>query len=118
MSDFARFCNKCYVFFRDPDLFASHVEVCGVAKKTADDRQQTTTEPRKTAGGRKQAVEKEKMADSKPQTIPENGVSGTTNVDNPPASAAACFLPTAVSTEGDMPPADISPPVKTSKFKT
>jgi len=111
MSDFARFCNKCYVFFRDPDLFASHVEVCGVAKDKKD--VEAVKEPRKAANGRKQATaEKEKT------TAEENGDSSATNVENPPASAAACFLPTAVSTEGDMPPADTSPPVKTSKFKT
>ena len=47
MSDFAKFCPKCYAFFRDPDLFAKHVEVCGVAKKTADGRQQTVAEVKK-----------------------------------------------------------------------
>jgi hypothetical protein len=52
MSDFARFCPKCYTFFRDPDLYAKHVEVCGFAKdkaaggkeKTADSRRQTPAE--------------------------------------------------------------------------
>ena len=53
MSDFAKFCPKCYAFFRDPDLYAKHVEVCGVAKKdagkkTADGRPQTAAEVKKT----------------------------------------------------------------------
>ena len=36
MSDFAKFCPKCYAFFRDPDLLAKHVEVCGYVKKSAE----------------------------------------------------------------------------------
>jgi len=33
MSDYARFCPKCYAFFRDPDLYATHVATCGTAQK-------------------------------------------------------------------------------------
>ena len=138
MSEFARFCNKCYSFFRDPDLYATHVETCGVAKqttddrpqtaaekKTADGRRQTAAEPKKVAGGRKQtAAEKEKTTDSRRQTTAEeNGDSNTTNVDDSLASAADCHLPSAVSAEGGLSSAisadgDTSLPAKAPKFKT
>jgi len=42
MSDFARYCPKCYQFFRDLDLFTKHVEICGFAKETAGKRSQET----------------------------------------------------------------------------
>jgi len=120
MSDFARFCQKCYSFFRDPDLYATHVETCGVAKQTADDkspsakaaddRRQTAAKPKKATDGRKQAAaEKEQTADNRLQTTAEeNGDSNTTNVDDSLASAADCRLSSAVS----------DPPAKAPKFKT
>ena len=29
MTDFAKFCPRCYEFFRDPDKYQEHVEICG-----------------------------------------------------------------------------------------
>ena len=52
MSDFARYCPKCYQFFSDLDLFTKHVEVCGFAKKTADGRQQTAGKSSQESGVR------------------------------------------------------------------
>jgi hypothetical protein len=115
MSDFAKFCPKCYAFFRDPDLYAKHIEVCGVAKKkdaekkTADSRPQSEpdgrtaaevkkTRSRQTATAEKMSQEAEKVENS-PETAEEK-------------SAANCGLPSAVSTEGG------SSQVKSPKFKT
>ena len=104
MSDFARYCPKCYQFFRDLDLYTKHVETCGFAKKTADSRPQTAAEEKKD---RKRQTSAEAKTDGKQQTTD----SDTENVDNPPASAAA-------TAEGDTPSAVPSPHVKSPKFKT
>ena len=29
MTDFAKFCPRCYEFFSDPDEYQKHVEICG-----------------------------------------------------------------------------------------
>jgi hypothetical protein len=116
MSDFAKFCPKCYAFFRDPDLYAKHVEVCGVAKKkagkeTADGRPQsepdgrTAAEVKKTRSRQTATVETNQEAEkveNTPETVEEK-------------SAADCGLPSADSTEGGSPPV-VAP--KSSKFKT
>ena len=111
MSDFAKFCPKCYAFFSDPDLFAKHVETCGVAKKnavketagkTADRKRQTAAEKNQEQGVRSPSTE---------HTNEQNGA-GNESPDSlsPDASSAAvCNLPPAVSTEGSA---------KSPKFKT
>ena len=110
MSDFAKFCPKCYAFFRDPDLYAKHVETCGFAKKTADSRRQTAAEEKKgdkqpsAKKTEKRGQEAEKVENS-PVTVEEQ-------------SAADCGLPSVVSAEGGLPSAVASPHVKTPKFKT
>jgi len=108
MSDFAKFCPKCYAFFRDPDLFAKHVEVCGFAK----DKKNAGKEP---VDGKPQTAAEEKK-DRKRQTV-EPKSQGTEKVENnqqtaADESAADCGLPSAVATEGG------SPQVKSPKFKT
>ena len=111
MSDFAKFCPKCYAFFRDPDLYTKHIEVCGVAKKkdaekkTADGRPQTAAEVKKTRSRQTATVETNQTAEKVencPETVKEK-------------SAAICNLSSAVSTEGGSPPV-VAP--KSSKFKT
>ena len=108
MSDFARFCPKCYSFFRDPDLYAKHVEACGFAKdKTADSRRQTAAE-KKTVDRKLPSAEKKI---DKPQAKDGN----KEDVESLLASVADCRLPSADCTEGASPPA-ASP--KPPKFKT
>jgi len=114
MSDFAKFCPKCYTFFSDPDLFAKHVETCGVAKKAADGKQQAATE-KKTDRKRQLAAEKnQEQGVRSPSTEHTNEQNGAGNESpdslSPDASSAAvCNLPPAVSTEGSA---------KSPKFKT
>jgi len=100
MSDFVRYCPKCYTFFRDLDLYTKHVESCGFAKKTTG----------KTADSRRQTAA-EKKRDSKQKTTDSN----KEDVDNTLASAAVCGLPSAVPTEGGTPSAVSQ---KSPKFKT
>jgi hypothetical protein len=102
MSDFAKFCPKCYAFFSDPDLYGKHVEGCSFAKKTADSGRQTAAEKKTT--DRKRQTPAEAKKDGQQQTTDSN----KEDVENPLASAADCGLPSAVS----------SPPVKSPKFKT
>jgi len=117
MSDFAKFCPKCYAFFRDPDLYTKHVEGCGFARdrkeaaggrppsaKTTDSRRQTTGRGtadggRQTAGKRSQEAEK---VENSPATVEEQ-------------SAADYRL---LSADSDTPPTDTPPSVKPAKFKT
>ena len=103
MSDFAKFCPKCYAFFRDPDLYAKHVEVCGFAKKTAESRRQTAAEVKKD---RKRQTAGE-TADCRRQTAAD-----ASGEEIQSESAAEGGLPSADSTEGGL------PQVKPSKFKT
>jgi len=92
MSDFAKFCPKCYAFFRDPDLYAKHVEACGFARdKTADSRRQTAAEEKKVR--KRQTTEK--TADGRQQFAAD-----ASDEEIPPESAAVCGLPSAVSAEG------------------
>jgi len=35
MTDFVRFCNRCYTLFRDPVLYQQHVEACGKVQGAA-----------------------------------------------------------------------------------
>jgi len=102
MSDFAKFCPKCYAFFRDPDLYAKHVEACGFAKNRKRDteavKESKKMATKETAGGRKQA------AAEKSQEV-ENGVEqdevGSKTSDScflaPDSSPAACLPTSAVS---------------------
>jgi len=121
MSDFAKFCPKCYAFFRDPDLFAKHVETCGVAKKnavkeTADGRQQTAAEKKTTDRKRQTAAEKnQEQGVRSPSTEHTNEQNGAGNES--PDSLSPDASP-AVSAEGNEPSADVTPQVKPSKFKT
>ena len=102
MSDFAKFCPKCYAFFRDPDLYAKHVEVCGFAKKKAE----AVKEPKKTAGKKIQpSGDSGKKEDGGEQVEVENK-SSDSSLLTPDSSP----LPSAVSTEGGSP--------KSPKFKT
>ena len=120
MSDFAKYCPKCYQFFSDLDLYTRHVEACGFTKKTAEKMADSRPPSAKMADSRRQTVAEKKMADHKSQTSAETkGASkpptvdnGIENADNPLASAADCSLPSAVATEGG------SPQVKSPKFKT
>jgi hypothetical protein len=100
MSDFAKYCPKCYTFFSDLDLYTKHVEVCGFAKdkKTADSKPpsaETTDRRRQTAT--------EKKRDGKQQTAVEPEETGQqfsadTSGDEPPSeSAADCDLPSVVA---------------------
>ena len=111
MSEFIKFCPKCYTLFRDPDLYARHVAACGTAQKketgvvkepkkaagkeTADRRRQTAAEERsQNSGDRSQ-----EMDENNSQTLEEE-------------SAAVCGLQTAVSAEGGQ------PPKRSHKFKS
>ena len=109
MSDFAKFCPKCYAFFRDPDSFAKHVETCGVAKKTADGRLQTAAEKKTTDRKRQTSAEAKKSQEqggkspSTEHTDEQNGA-GNESPDSLSPNASP-----AVSTEGSA---------KSTKFKT
>ena len=109
MSDFARYCPKCYQFFRDLDLFTKHVETCGFAKKTAE---KTADSRRQTAAEDKKVRKQQAVAEAKNDGSPETADSNKEDVDNPLVSAAVCDLPSAVPAEGG------SPEVKSPKFKT
>ena len=74
MSDFAKFCPKCYTFFRDPDLFAKHVEACGFAKDKKNAGRETVAE-KKTTGKSSQEPEvriQKESASRKKQVEVEN----------------------------------------------
>jgi len=92
MSDFAKFCPKCYAFFRDPDLYTKHIEVCGVAKKkdaekkTADGRPQTAAEVKKTRSRQTATVETNQEAEkveNSPETVEEKSAAVPTEDGSP-----------------------------------
>jgi uncharacterized C2H2 Zn-finger protein len=93
MSDFARFCPKCYTFFRDPDLYARHVETCGFAK----DKKKESTAKETAVSRRQTAAKRETVAEEKRDDRPQTADGNREDVENPPASAAVCTLPSAVS---------------------
>ena len=118
MSDFAKFCPKCYAFFRDPDLHAKHVEVCGYAKNKDGE---AVNEIRKAvvkemANRRRQiALERSQEQVARSQNTENKGEqneveneSSDTCIPTPDSSPQ----PSAVATEGG------SPQVKSPKFKT
>ena len=131
MSDYAKFCPKCYAFFRDPNLFAKHIEICGFAKdrktaaeKTADGRPQTAAEKKESAAKEPKKATGKETTDRRRQTVaekkdgkPQSADGSREGVENPLASAAVSAeggLPSAVSAEGN-PTSTVSKP---AKFKT
>jgi uncharacterized C2H2 Zn-finger protein len=106
MTDFARFCPKCYAFFRDPDLYAKHVAGCGFAKDKAaaeKKRADTVKEPTKKAA-------KERSQ--------EQGVGSQNTEDNEKENGAGKETPDSCVLTPDS---SHTPPVastKTPKFKT
>jgi len=125
MSDFAKFCPKCYAFFCDPDLYARHAATCGTAQKQVAER---VKEPKKTTG--KESAEK--TADRRRQTAvkrsQEQGVRSQNTADKGEPSEAgseisdSCLLTPDSSAlpETPVPSAETEPPakVKPPKFKT
>jgi len=136
MSDFIKFCPKCYTLFRDADLYQQHVAQCGTikekeaAKKTADRKRETAESRRQTA---------EETADRRRQTAAEGGrlpmADGNNEesgsgyqkemTENSPETVqdeftAVCGQPSADFAEGDRTPDSSPPPPKTKspKFKT
>ena len=119
MSDFAKFCPKCYAFFRDPDLFAKHVETCGVAKKaagkTADSSQQTAAEKKTTDRKRQATAEKsQEQGGRSPSTEHTEEQNGAGN-ESPDSLSPDTSAP-AVSAEGGA--TESVPKAKSTKFKT
>jgi hypothetical protein len=93
MSDFARFCPKCYTLFRDPDKYVRHVVFCGTTKKKDTETVQAEKEEVKTADRRRQRKDggKEEVRNT---TAIENGAQSVAK-----ESATAYNPPTAVSTK-------------------
>ena len=125
MSDFAKFCPKCYAFFHDPDSFAKHVETCGVAKKnavketagkTADSRQRTAAEKKATDRKRQTAAEKNQEQGVRSQSTEHTNEQNGAGNESP--DSLSPDVSSAVSTEGSVPSADSAPKAKSPKFKT
>ena len=123
MSDFAKFCPKCYAFFSDPDLFAKHVEVCGFAKKTADSKQQS--EPDGRTAAEKKATDRKRQTSAEAKKSQEQGVRSPSTESKDEQNGAGNESPDPLShdastvySKGGTPPADSAPQAKPSKFKT
>ena len=110
MSDFARFCPKCYAFFRDPDLYATHVATCGTAQKKDAE---TVKEPKKTAVKRnqEQGVRSQNRADKGEPSEAGSETSDSCLLSPDSSSTPSETLVPSVETEQ---PAKVKPP----KFKT
>jgi uncharacterized C2H2 Zn-finger protein len=121
MSDFIKFCPKCYTLFRDADLYQQHVAQCGTikekeaakeAKKTADSRRQADCPMRTTAEGERDG--RLPMGDESSDE-PGNG-SQKEMVQSKPEMAEDESA--AASAEGDRTPDPAPPQRKSPKFKT
>ena len=113
MSDFAKFCPKCYTFFSDPDLFAKHVETCGVAKKTTNGRQQSEPD-RRTVAEKKTTDRKRQTAAEKSQ---EQGVRSPSTEHTNEQNGAGNESPDSLSPD-TSPAVSAEGGTKSPKFKT
>ena len=116
MSDFAKFCPKCYAFFSDPDLFAKHVETCGFAKKTVDRRPQS--EPDGRTAAEKKATDRKRQTSAEAKKNQEQGVRSPSTEHTNEQNGAGNESPDPLSPDSSSPPADAVPQAKPLKFKT
>ena len=127
MSDFIKFCPKCYTLFRDADLYQQHIAQCGTikekeaAKKSAGGSSAANSK-RQTAG---EAAESRRQtaAEVKSQDTGENGTLPPTVSllpETPESPAAEEQIETVIPELPVVePPAAEQPPkTKSPKFKT
>ena len=116
MSDFAKFCPKCYAFFSDPDLFAKHVETCGFAKKTVDRRPQS--EPDGRTAAEKKATDRKRQTSAEAKKSQEQGVKSPSTEGNSEQNGAGNESLDTLPPDSSSSSADVTPQAKPSKFKT
>jgi uncharacterized C2H2 Zn-finger protein len=104
MSDFVKFCPKCYLCFRDPDLFTQHVAKCDGTVPKKD------TKPVQTA--QKSSAANVENVQHTAKSAPPDDVKATSNV-------AKTSEPPDEATEDDPPVVQKQPAKgKASKFQS
>jgi uncharacterized C2H2 Zn-finger protein len=106
MSDFIKFCPKCYTLFRDADLYQQHIAQCGTIKEKEAGKQTAGNKRSQNTEVRSQEMAEEAAAISH---LPETEEQRETNGAGSETPDSCLLTPDSSSTP---------PQRKTPKFKT